>query len=156
MAKLEKELKTDFNSLIDECNDAVALLGQANKQINLARKDFLRPELSREYSHLCHHSRPVTNMLFGDDVSKSAKEIEDVSKISNRMFSNRHERGGFQGRRRPRSRFRGGRVGPRGRDLRNYYQQPRDDSFGYQYLSAGSNIPKNLNQRGRRGSRPQY
>ena len=90
MAKMEGELKNDnFSKLIDDCNDALALMGHANKQINLTRKDFLRPELNREYSHLCNHNRPYTQYLFGDDVSKSAREIEDCSKISNRMFQNR-------------------------------------------------------------------
>jgi hypothetical protein len=61
--------------------------GHANKQINLTHKDFLKPQLNKEYYHLCNHSRPFTKYLFGDNVSKSAKEIEDVSKISHKMFS---------------------------------------------------------------------
>ena len=50
----------------------------------------LRPELNQEYSNLCNRNRPFTKYLFGDDVSRSAKEIEDCSKISNRMFQNRY------------------------------------------------------------------
>ncbi|KAH3775300.1 hypothetical protein DPMN_176701 [Dreissena polymorpha] len=57
-----------------------------NRQINLTREDFLRPELNAEYSHLCNHSRPVISYLFGDDVSKSARELEDSAKITNRKF----------------------------------------------------------------------
>ena len=37
----------------------------------MVRRDRLRPELKREYSHLCTHSIPVTKELFGDDVHLS-------------------------------------------------------------------------------------
>jgi hypothetical protein len=143
MAKLETNGDGDvFSSLIDECNDVLALLGQANKQINFTRKDFLRPELNKEYSHLCNHNRPVTKYLFGDDVSKSAKEIEDCSKISNRMFQNRYQRGAYTGRRRP-SRFNRGRFGSGRGMTRGRGQVP---SYGEPVLGA-KNFP-------RRGSRP--
>ncbi|WAR17539.1 hypothetical protein MAR_032133 [Mya arenaria] len=83
MAKLENSASdSDLGSLIENCNDALALLGHANKQVNLTRKYFLRPELKQEYSHICSQSRPFTKLLFGDDVSTSAKEIKDCSKIS--------------------------------------------------------------------------
>ncbi|WAR05796.1 hypothetical protein MAR_021165 [Mya arenaria] len=94
MAKLKNSASdSDLGSLIENCNDALALLGHANKQVNLTRKDFLRPELKQEYSHLCSQSRPFTKFLFGDDISKSAKEIKDCSKISYKMFQNRVFRG---------------------------------------------------------------
>jgi len=145
MAKMEGELKNDnFSKLIDDCNDALALMGHANKQINLTRKDFLRPELKREYSHLCNHNRPYTKYLFGDDVSKSAREIEDCSKISNRMFQNRP--GPFRGtlHRRPNRfpRFRGGY----GRGFRG-----RGSLYDIPSTSTGGSTSKNFP---RRGSRP--
>lgn len=146
MAKMETELGNEsFGKLIDECNDVLALLGQTNKQINLARKDFIRPELNRDYSHLCNHNRPFTKLLFGDDVSKTAKEIEDCSKISNRMFSNKMGRGGPMRRRFGRfSRFRGGYGrGTRGRGQSSSYSEPGTSNMG----AMAKNFP-------RRGARP--
>ena len=88
-AKIEKQIKEkendDISYIIDHSNDAIALLGHANRQINLLRKDLLKPELKNEYSHLCNHTVPYTCQLFGDDVSKAAKEIEDAAKIGNKM-----------------------------------------------------------------------
>ena len=144
MAKMEDSIENEgFSALIDECNDVLALLGHSNKQINLARKDFLKPAINRDYSYLCNHRIPFTRLLFGDDVSKSAKEIEDTSKLSNRLtFSQRPFRGGPMRRRMGRSsRFRGGY----GRGSRGaYYAEASTSSFGMG--------PKNFP---RRGARPQ-
>lgn len=93
--------------MIDDCNDVLALMGHANKQINLAKKDFLRPELNKDYSHLCSHSRPFTSQLFGDDVSKFARELEECSKISSKTFQSRPFRGPLIRRMAMGSRFRG-------------------------------------------------
>ncbi|CAG2196222.1 unnamed protein product [Mytilus edulis] len=70
---------------IDKCNDVLALLGHANRQLNMTRRDFLKPEMMAEYVPLCSHSVPYTNNLFGDDVSKVAKDIEDCSKVGNKL-----------------------------------------------------------------------
>ena len=78
----EKDDGPNMNEYIDKCNDVLALLGHANRQINTTRRDFPKPELMSEYLHLCSHSVPFTKWLFGDDVSKTAKDIEDCSKIS--------------------------------------------------------------------------
>ena len=92
MAKIEKDQDNTFGKLIDDTNDVLALLGHSNKQINTVRKDLLKPELKDEYVHLCNHNRPFTKSLFGDDISKSAKEIEDCAKISSKMVGYRHNR----------------------------------------------------------------
>ena len=90
MLKLKKRKTLDeFDNVIDECNDVLALLGHTNRQINLARRDFIRSELNSEYTHLCAHTQPYTTFLFGDDVSKTAKDIEDCSKIANHIHYGR-------------------------------------------------------------------
>lgn len=127
IAKLEQvfqdggqtENAKEMGALVDSCNDALSLLGHANFQTNMARRDFLKPELKREYGHLCTHSIPYTSELFGDDVSKTAKEIEDCAKLGHRLqtgykipFKNRaFPRGG---------RFRGRGMVPRGRGYHPY------------------------------------
>lgn len=51
----------------------------------------MKPDLDANYVHLCSQSMPYTSYLFGDDVSKAAKDIEDTRKIGSRL-------GGYQGR----------------------------------------------------------
>lgn len=141
LAGIEKERNDKFGTIIDECNDSLALLGHANRQINLTRKDFLRPELNAEYSHLCNHSRPVTSYLFGDDVSKSARELEDSAKITNKMFtSGRPYRGGFMRRRAgrvPRYGFRGGR-GRASRGRGQFYFDTQTSAESKNFTPRGS------------------
>ena len=124
MANIEDE-HPQFGELIDSCNDVLALLGHSNRQINLTRKDLLRPELKEEYTHLCNHSIPFTAELFGDDVSKSAKEIEDTLRVGNKIHRGR---GRF-----PRSRFRGrfrGHMAFRGRGYPPTNMGPSTSTYG--------------------------
>lgn len=136
MAILEREHEK-YGELIENCNDVLALLGHSNRQINLLRRDLMKPEIKTEYAHLCTHSLPFTQELFGDDVSKTAKEIEDCAKISSKIH-----RGGLRGRpsyRLPyRGTFRGRSTYPRGVG-RGMFRAPQP---------AGSYDPKNYSRRG--------
>lgn len=138
LAVLEKEVddsqKQKLEKIVDECNDSLALLGHANRQMNMTRRDLIKPELRYEYLLLCAQSVPYTAWLFGDDISKTAKEIEDCSKIGHKLqYSNR---GGMRGR------FRGRR--PRGRG--NYSNSAYNPSYGYSNRSGGvgQSYPKKL------------
>ena len=95
MAAIEKE-HVKFGEMIDNCNMSLALLGHSNKQICMVRRDLFKPELKDEYAHLCTHSLPYTTWLFGDDISKKTKEIEDSNKLGYKIH--RGGRGGFRGR----------------------------------------------------------
>lgn len=114
------------NEHIDTCNDVLAILGHANKKVNLTRRDLMRPEMQNDYAHLCSHSVEFTSFLFGDDVSKTAKQIEDCSKISYKIGrGGRRGSGYFYGRGRGGRRGRGARGGRgvgrgRGQATRNY------------------------------------
>ena len=137
-----------LGKILEDSNDILALLGHTNRQINMARKDFLRKEINSEYSHLCNHNVLVTKFLFGDDVSQSAKEIEDCSKLSNKMFQARPVRGV--------QRFRPGRMA-RFRSAYPYGRgRARSQGFGGYGTpgpsTAGTSVDtKNVH---RRGSRP--
>ena len=69
---------TDENSnAIDRCNDDLAILGHTNRKVNITRRELMKPEMCSEYVHVCAQSVEYTSFIFGDDVQKSAKEIED-------------------------------------------------------------------------------
>lgn len=61
-------------------NGALALLGNANFRNNLARWFVMKREL-KKVTHLCTDKVPMTGFLFGDDVSKSVKQIEKSMKL---------------------------------------------------------------------------
>ncbi|KAK3092455.1 hypothetical protein FSP39_003008 [Pinctada imbricata] len=125
----DDEHKSTIGQIIDECNDILALFGQTNRQINMTRRDLIKPELRYEYLHLCAQSVPYTAWLFGDDISKTAKEIEDCSKVGNKLYNNRggSYRGRMRGRFRGRSRARG----------RSSYSQTGYQSYSQSYGYSG-------------------
>ena len=140
VAKLEKQMSEkgeDISFIVDNVNDSLAFLGHANRQINLTRKDLLKPELKYEYAHLCNHQVPYTNHLFGDDVSKAAKEIEDAAKIGNKM----QQYGAYRG-------FRGGRPGLRSRFRTRARGIGRGRGYYQGSAGQGGVDPKNLARRG--------
>ncbi|MPC55315.1 hypothetical protein E2C01_049247 [Portunus trituberculatus] len=65
---------------VGKINGALALLGHANHRTNLARHFIMRHEINQKYAHLCSDKVPMTRFLFGDDVSQSAKQIEETEK----------------------------------------------------------------------------
>ena len=58
----------DMNGLLGLQIDALALLGHANYDISLRRREVIKPTLNREYGTLCSSQNPVTSLLFGDDL----------------------------------------------------------------------------------------
>lgn len=60
--------------------DAVALLSNAMFELNNVRKELIKPDLHQRYSHLCKQSQLTTQWLFGDDLPKKVKEIDEEHK----------------------------------------------------------------------------
>lgn len=138
---LEKEVddsqKQKLEKIVDECNDSLALLDHANRQMDMTRRDLIKPELRYKYLQLCAQSVPYTAWLFVDDIYKTAKEIEDCSKIGQKLQYN--SRGGtFRGRIRGILR----RRRPRGRGI--YSNSVYSPNYGYSKRGgeAGQLYPK--------------
>ena len=66
---------------VDMLNGALALVGNANYRNNIARRLVIKKEINPKYAHLCTDKVPMTRQLFGDDVSTSAKQIEEADKL---------------------------------------------------------------------------
>lgn len=86
---LDKVAQDECNTVISQevgmINGALALLGNANHKNNLARRFIMKRELNQKYSHLCSDRVPMSRFLFGDDVSQSAKHIEESEKLKNKI-----------------------------------------------------------------------
>ena len=104
--------------LLDLSTDALALLGNSNRLLNLRRRDCMKSDLRQDYLHLCSTTVPFTDYLFGDDVSKTVKDIQEVNRAGQKIGTS-WPRGGI----RTRSRARGIRFRGRGRGyFRKLYQ----------------------------------
>lgn len=56
-------------------------MAQYNKLTKIKQKENRRSDLSLEYHHLTSYSVPYTDFLYGDDVPKSVKEIQDINRV---------------------------------------------------------------------------
>ena len=71
--------------LINHTNKSLMLLGDANFNINMFRRNLMKPELKDQYKKLCAENIPFTAELFGEDLPKLAKDIGETAKISNQL-----------------------------------------------------------------------
>ena len=94
---------------------ALGLLGQANKWLNIRRRESHKKDMDPKLHHLCSSSVPYTDLLYGDSIVKDIRDIQEMNKISKSVGTARHTnyRGrSTRGARFPRNRGRG--IGRRG------------------------------------------
>ncbi|CAH3029299.1 unnamed protein product, partial [Porites evermanni] len=69
--------------LVNQLMDGVLLMANSNTELNLRRREALKPELHTSYRYLCAPSNPITTELFGDDLPKAmSAEIREGSDFS--------------------------------------------------------------------------
>lgn len=68
--------------LIELGTNALGLLGQSNKLLNNKRKEFHKQDLDTKFHYLTSQNFPFTDSLYGDDVNKNVKEIQDMNKLN--------------------------------------------------------------------------
>ena len=85
-------LKTDpegkdktMSFMIDNLMEATSMMAFANDDINNLRKNNIKSELNHDYRSLCSNQTPVTEFLFGDNVSEQVKTIQDTNKVSKKV-----------------------------------------------------------------------
>ena len=122
------ESALDCDSIIKQTFEALELIAYANFELNLRRRDCIKPELNDEYMGLFSASVPINDMLFGGNTSKRLEDIDKCNKAVNKAMPT------ASGRRK--MRFRGayrpfGRRG-RGRGFSNYGNRYKTSpGFGY-------------------------
>lgn len=156
---LDKLVQELGNSVIAQevgkLNGALALLGHANHNNNLARRFVMKRELNQKYVHLCSDKVPMTKFLFGDDVSQSAKQIEDMEKLRTKITPKKSTFAWKSSSGRPRSFW--GRSSFRSHATR--FQPYATQRWGYrggqrQFLARQDTEPKNAKGRGHQRPRP--
>jgi len=65
--------------------DALRLLALASSQISLKRKELIAPDLAPQFRQVCSASRPVTSHLFGEDLSKTLREIKETQNVGTKL-----------------------------------------------------------------------
>ena len=63
-------------------NDALALLAHGHYELNMARKESMRPDINPKLSHLIKDPVQHTKWLFGEELSKQVKELQEEQKMT--------------------------------------------------------------------------
>ncbi|WAR14518.1 LOW QUALITY PROTEIN: hypothetical protein MAR_004623, partial [Mya arenaria] len=71
----------NFDELVTKLVDAVALTAVGNADANACRRESIKRDLNEEYQAICSNTNPVTQMLFGDNITDQLKSITDSNKI---------------------------------------------------------------------------
>ncbi|WAR07878.1 hypothetical protein MAR_017836 [Mya arenaria] len=71
----------NFDELVTKLVDAVALTAVGNADANACRRESIKRDLNEEYQALCSNTNPVTQMLFGDNITDQLKSITKSNKI---------------------------------------------------------------------------
>ena len=69
MARTKEELTEDQKN-------GFTCLAAASYEMNMLRQDLIKPGLQEKFSQLCKPTVPITENLFGDDLTKHIKDIE--------------------------------------------------------------------------------
>lgn len=62
----------------------MSLLTHVNYELNMQRKQLMKPDIDKDYVSLCSPHVPFTDLLFGDGLQKQLKDIGDVNKKGQR------------------------------------------------------------------------
>lgn len=77
---LKPDKAVDREALIHAYTDAIFLLGHANTSVSFHRRDLLKLVLKND-SFICDSNVNVTSYLYGDDLSKTLKEVTQTSNV---------------------------------------------------------------------------
>jgi hypothetical protein len=88
---LSREEVTDC---LDKLLKGLASLTAGSQEVNNRRKDHWRSIVPSKYTNLCSYSTPVTTNLFGDEVTKTMKDLKEADSLFSAGYS-RSSYGGY-------------------------------------------------------------
>lgn len=78
----EKNQTLSPKALRPLAKDAVALMTIGFTNLAQRRRDLIKPDLSGAFKQLCGYQNPITEYLFGEDLSKQIKDISEAQKVA--------------------------------------------------------------------------
>jgi hypothetical protein len=87
--RLLKDVKnsknTNIRDVLQQLMDGIVLLGNANWNLIMKRREFIKSDLNPPYTRLCKEDIKPTTKLFGDDLSKHLKEMSEAKRAGQQM-----------------------------------------------------------------------
>ncbi|WAR19980.1 hypothetical protein MAR_001818 [Mya arenaria] len=75
----------NLDELVTKLVDAVALTAVGNADANVCRRESIKRDLNEEYQAICSNTNPVTQMLFGDNITDQLKSNKIGFKDNDRI-----------------------------------------------------------------------
>ena len=75
----------DSKALTRIALDGITVLGQAQANLSIARKQNIKSILADDVKDICSANRKPTQFLFGDDLAKAIKEAKDIHRMTNSL-----------------------------------------------------------------------
>lgn len=116
--------------------DAVALVGAVSQELNIKRREQIKPDLNVQYRQLCTSQVPITSCLFGDDLPKTLKDIAETNRVRNKVSSTNHN---FKGNSRHSSNYKGKSF--LGHRKPQYHNHRYSQNSGYKSSGHNNNKP---------------
>ena len=73
--------ESDVSEFLQLSLDSLALMGHSINEVNVKRRELIKPDLNSQFKQLSGSHTPVTKLLFGDDLPKPVKEISETIKV---------------------------------------------------------------------------
>ena len=68
------------NHMTSLLGDSLTLISDANFELNLRRRELIKPEFNRDFMPL-RSSAPITTFLFGDDLNSQIRNLQQANRI---------------------------------------------------------------------------
>ncbi len=85
LAARKNQEELNISSLTRMALDSFVLGASAIQDLNIRRRDQIKPDLNKSYQQLCSSQTPVTKYLFGDDLGKAVKDITESNRLSHNI-----------------------------------------------------------------------
>ena len=79
----------DSKALIKTSLDVITILGHSHNEINKRRRETISSGLNKESRQSCKKTIENSHKLFGEDLSKTLKEMKEVKKVANEISNQR-------------------------------------------------------------------
>ncbi|PFX23506.1 Retrovirus-related Pol polyprotein from type-2 retrotransposable element R2DM [Stylophora pistillata] len=79
--------ESDVSEFLQLSPDSLAHLGHSINEVNIKRRELIKPDLNDQFKQLCCSHTPVTKLLFGDDLPTSVKEIFETNIVGVKVSS---------------------------------------------------------------------
>ena len=76
----------------EDQQNALTSLAAAHYEMNMLRRELIKPGLQEKFSQLCKNTVPVTENLFGNDLSRQIKDIAEVHRATGKVARYGHGR----------------------------------------------------------------